>query len=584
MRRTLVVLAVLVALGAGCAARRALVQPSEHLGITRVVLFQNGLGYVQREGATDSRFIELVTRREQVDDVLKSLTVVDRRGDQVASVRVLPSAEGDETVRLQVGLAKAARHDLAISYVAELSGWRPTYRVVDEGHGKVRLQGMAVVDNLTGEPWRDVTLALSTDLPLSFRYALSEPRRAERPELTNTGRLVRKAAPMLAVADAMPHSEIQAAYAQHNAYASPEISNRAGFKVLGNEANGEPGANDGTEDVDPLRALDESGGVGSMLIGSPSGFSLDDGESGLVPFVDRQTQGELVLLYKPATTGGPSQSRPYHAVLFRNPLAASLLTGPVAVYSGDRFLGDGVTGTIPAGSDAFVAFATAPSVLVQHSVARGEDDVRALSITGGTLRVMLQATVRHTFHLSSSRAWDQRVFLFVEALDGYEPRELPAGTIVTETGFFVPTPPGQREAQVTFELVREQSQDVVISAEPTHAWVPALLDLLASSGDSDVDRLRRIADRLEELSQNEDRWREDLEVRRETLEEQREALRALREVPANADLRRRLGTSVAQGVAQVDELTRHIVEGNAESVSLRQEWYDRLRSIEVGGR
>jgi len=446
---------------------------------------------------------------------------------------------------------------------------------------------MAVVDNLTGEPWRDITLSLSTDLPLSFRYSLREPRHVERPQLTNNGRLVKRASPQLASAGRRPISHVQAAYAERNMMASMEMSNRAGVRVAGEGREREraemPEPDEDevrTEEVDPMRALEASDGVGSALISSPAGFSLGDGESGLVPFIDEEAEGELVLLYKPTASGGASQTRPYHAVLFRNPLEAPLLTGPVAVYSGDRFLGDGVTGAIPAGAHAFVGFAMSPSVRIQRYTSRGEDDVRGVSVTGGRLTVMLQATITHRFTLSSSRPWDERVFLFVESAAGYEPRELPEGTIVTDAGYFIPTPSGLDSIQVTFEMVREHSNSVNIAADPAHHWVPVLLDLLDSSADVDVARLREIADRVEELRLNEARWREDLVVRREALTEQREALNALRDVPANGALRRRLGSSVAEGVEQVDELTRRVVAANAEVVALRQEWYEQLRSLE----
>ena len=88
--------------------------------------------------------------------MLKSLTVVDHSGGQVASVRVLDNGAEAETVRLKVGMTEAGRHDLAISYVAEMSGWRPTYRIVAEQDGRIRLQGLAVVDNSSGEPWNDI--------------------------------------------------------------------------------------------------------------------------------------------------------------------------------------------------------------------------------------------------------------------------------------------------------------------------------------------------------------------------------------------------------------------------------------------
>lgn len=599
MRKTAICCATAFILSsAGCAGRQPLVQPSERLQISRIVLFQNGLAYIEREGTTDGPSVKLRARRSQIDDVLKSLTIVDHSGDKVASVRILPADEDDETVTLEVGLIKGGAHNVTISYVAEMSGWRPTYRIVAGNDGHVRLQGLAVVDNHSGEPWSDIDLSLSTDLPLSFRYALQSPRPARRPQLSSDGRLLQKSLSVepgsadtvslnpVQVASAGPRSDIQAAYSMHNAV-MPEVSNRAGLRVR----DGVPQAYDGSDEsseiteldetVDPIHALESSEGLDGVVLESHGGFDLHDGESGLVPFVDQTTEGSLVLLYKPATSEGPSSRHPYLAALFRNPLDAPLLTGPVAVYTDDQFLGDGVTGSIPAGSHAFVAYGLSPSMRIEQTTDRGEDNVRAIAIRAGRVRVELQATLETVFRVTSGRASSQQLFLFVPSVEGYQPVQPPDGTIITDAGYFVPAPEGQRLSQVTFELARQRTAEVDLSADPTHPYVPALIELLSSGGDIEVERLIGIADRIEELRVEERRWREDLDVQREALTERRRALESLRDVPANGVIRRRLGASVAQGVAQVDSLTRHLVEGNAEVVTLRQEWYGLLRAMTI---
>lgn len=585
-------LTMVLLLSLGCASRRPLVEANEGLRISRVVLFQNGLAYVERRGQTAEHSVKIRARRDQVDDVLKSLTVVDRDGANVASVRVLPAPDDAETIDLEVALTKASSHDLSISYVAEMSGWRPTYRLVAGDDGQVRFQGLAVVDNRSGELWQDIDLSLSTDLPLSFRYALQSPSPTKRPELTADGRLVHSAATQESpngvtpglVAMNNPRSDVQAAYATMNAY-MPEMSRRSGV-VINNaedEEEGQASTDDSSAVIDPLRALDASQGLAGALLEGQGAFNLGEGESGLVPFVDRATEGRLVLLYKPASRGGPSATRPYHAVLFRNPLDAPLLTGPVAVYSEDQFLGDGVTGTIAAGHHAFVAFAMSPEVQVEHSSSRGEDDVRAVAVTAGTLRVELQATLRHHFRFTSSTRLDQPLYLFVEAVEGYQPREAPDGTISTEAGYYIPATASGGANELDFVLLRERSSQVNIAADPSHPWVPALVELLGRVGSIDTAPFVAIADRVEELRLLEQRSREDLTIRRQALSERREALQSLRDVPANHQLRRRIAASVAEGVTEVDELTRAVVAANAERSALRAEWYDLLRELTING-
>lgn len=582
--RTLVLVSALHLIA--CGGSSPTLQTDGQLRVSRVVLFQNGMAYFEHRGATEGRSLDLTTRTSQVDDVLKSLALVDDSGARVSSVRVMATTEGSETTTLRVGLAGEGRHDVALSYVAEASGWRPTYRLVTGPEGEVRLLGLAVVDNHSGETWDDISLALSTELPLSFEYNLNAPRVANRPRFSADGRLVlTPPAESELLAVAVAGNDVQAGYAFLNAM-DPEESNRAGRRVGAVRNDGTAagpaagaGATPGGEPIDAMAALDARDPAAGFVLESPERFSLADGESGLVPFVDRVVPGDRVLLYKPSSAGGASQTRPYHAVLFENPLDAPLLTGPVSVYSQDSFLGDGVTGTVPARAHAFLAYASEPSVRVGAGIQRTEDEIRGLRVTAGRLEVELQAVIRHTFDVHSSMAWTDRLFLFVPLSDGFEPRDLPEGSIVSGAGYFIPAEHGVTEEHVSFDLVRQRTVTVDLAADPTHDYVPALLRFLEGRSDSDVSRLREITNRLTELADLSVALERDLAVHRRALEERRDALEALRHVAANSGLRRRIGQSVADGVQEVDDITRRRVEANAERVELRQEWYARLREL-----
>ncbi len=63
------------------------------LPITRVVLYQNGVGYIERSGKIRGNKLNLRIRHDQVKDILKTLTVVDRRGGHAVSI-ALPVEKG----------------------------------------------------------------------------------------------------------------------------------------------------------------------------------------------------------------------------------------------------------------------------------------------------------------------------------------------------------------------------------------------------------------------------------------------------------------------------------------------------------
>lgn len=598
VRRVVSVVLVSMIVAWACASHAPSVHVSgnaEALALERVVVFQNGIAHFERRGRVEEGAIELSVKSEVADDVLRSLTVSDGRGAAIRSVRLLPSSPRADVVTLRIELTGTGARELRVSYVTELPGWKPTYRVVVRGNDRVDLQGLAVVDNRTPEDWRGIRLALSTELPLSFRYDLREPRMAHRPRFGSDGRLRREPtseneAPRReheirvdANGRVLNFGEINEAYgrAQRD---QPEGSTRAGEMVGNNAAapaatGAAPVTAPATDDArDPLLEFEaRSTPTAGSVLPSVRGLNLGAGESGMVPFTDAQTSGQLVLMYKPAPGGPLSAQHPYRAALFRNPLDAPLLNGPVSIYAGDRFVGDAVTGAIPARAHAFVAYALERSVRVEAAHEREDDEVRGIQLTGGVLTVELRAVERHRFVLRSARPWREKPYLFVAQMAGFEPRELPRGTIAAAGGWFVPAPSGRADAEVGFDLVQRRTQTLNVAAEPRHPWVAALLTYLRDH--EDVPRLREIVDRLARIADERRHLEEDLVVRRESVEQRRATLDTIRHLPLTHALRQRLIQALAQSVAEVDDLTRRNAELHAEEVTLEEEWYVKLREL-----
>src|SRR5438477_244769 len=166
MRRIVFVLAF-----AACGhARHPFPTTGGALQLSKVVLYRNGVGYFERSGKVDGDALTIRVRKDQVNDLLKSLTVVERRGGRAVSISMPLDP------RAWVNAASAPL-------------WKPTYRVVlpEGGKGQALLQGWAVVDNTTGEDWRDVKLALTAGAPIAFRYDLHTPREVARADLSAVG-------------------------------------------------------------------------------------------------------------------------------------------------------------------------------------------------------------------------------------------------------------------------------------------------------------------------------------------------------------------------------------------------------------
>jgi outer membrane protein OmpA-like peptidoglycan-associated protein len=157
--------------------------PPQALRLRKVVLYQNGIGYFERSGAVARRTLHVPVRKHELDDVLKTLTVIDRGGGRTLSARLLGAG-------LDVQLSAPSR-DLQVAYAVPTPTWKATYRVVLDER-EALLQGWALVNNAGEEDWNAVELTLATGAPLTFAVDLHTPEFVPRPDLT--GRMVQPSA------------------------------------------------------------------------------------------------------------------------------------------------------------------------------------------------------------------------------------------------------------------------------------------------------------------------------------------------------------------------------------------------------
>jgi Domain of unknown function (DUF4139) len=177
-------LVAVLALGlGGCAA--ALPRPVEtNAALGKVVVYRNGVAYFERYAKLQGKALRLRVPGERIDDLLKSLTVVDASSGAPIPVS-FPTVEqlGDE-VEISLQLPTPAPAALRISYVTESPAWKPTYRLKLSKKGPAKLEAWAVVDNVSGEDWTKVAVGVGSTSALSFRYDLHSVRVVQRETLS----------------------------------------------------------------------------------------------------------------------------------------------------------------------------------------------------------------------------------------------------------------------------------------------------------------------------------------------------------------------------------------------------------------
>ncbi len=148
----------------------------------RVVIYRNGVAYFERRATVEGSF-SLEVPRDRVDDFLKSLTVVDLQSKTPLAVSYrTPRETRGASVKMTIELPRGAR-EVLITYVTESPAWKPSYRVMLKDEDSAVLQSLAVVDNISNEPWEKVRVGVGSTSALSFRYDLHSVRMVERQTL-----------------------------------------------------------------------------------------------------------------------------------------------------------------------------------------------------------------------------------------------------------------------------------------------------------------------------------------------------------------------------------------------------------------
>ncbi|MBE7448416.1 MAG: OmpA family protein [Kofleriaceae bacterium] len=160
----------------------------EQVALGKVVVYRNGVAFYERRATVTGGKLTVSVPRDRVDDFLKSLTVVDAKTQRPLPVS-FPRQQSESGAFLEMTLdVPMAQNpgetaDVLLTYVTEAPVWKPSYRIAVGQHGKVMIEGWAIVDNTSGEDWKDVTVGVGSSSALSFRYDLWSVRTVQRETL-----------------------------------------------------------------------------------------------------------------------------------------------------------------------------------------------------------------------------------------------------------------------------------------------------------------------------------------------------------------------------------------------------------------
>jgi hypothetical protein len=513
-------------------------------------------------GKTTRHRLTLMTQTGLVQAILEEITALRFSDPQVQAQieRVLAGLtenRAKDRRRLSIGFLGEGTRRVAISYLVAAPVWKTAYRLVLPKDGnKARLQGWAVVENLTGGDWSDIDLVLVSGNPVALRQPLYTSFFSDRIEVPVS--VGKRLLPRTDDADEEPAEtrkeapapRTAAAFAAPAPAALPQLRRRAG-RQLATEAAPEP-------DVlsEAAQAAEAEEASTQLLYRFPGKISLLTGHTMMVPFVDREISAARAWLYQPET----SARHPLAAVHVRNEGDSGLPAGIVTSYENSadgtmNFVGDAQLTLVPKGASKFVIFA-----LDTKTDIRREDKGVIPTTLGKAVNGVLTLTTRSkrtfTYEITAPSDEDRDIVVEESRIDGWKPGSDSKDVEETATRYrYKVTAPKGKTAKAALTLERVDSETVALTSLGAESML-ARIRGLQNETPALKDAITKLAAVVAEINKTRTQ-RSQLETERKKIADDQERIRRnLQSVGQGTDLGRRYLDNLKTQEDRLAEITR----------------------------
>lgn len=519
---------------------------------TRVTLYTDrGLQQFILEDAENLQFADAALR----DKVGQALVAIQgNRAKDARTIDLTMRGQGKRTVR--------------VAYIVEAPVWKASYRLTlgaDPAAARSGLQGWAIVENMSGQDWKDVDLTLVSGRPVAFHQALYNAYYVTRPEV-----------PVEIAGRLMPGIDRGGVAAdQQRAKSSLPMPAPAPYRAqqersVGAMAPPPPPPAPPAEMAAAAEQIEASDAATQVIFKFPRAVSVENGRTLSIPIVDRQVPAARLALYQADTAA----RNPLAAIRLTNDGESGLPPGIITLYERDRggyvsYVGDARLSGFPVGETRLLAYALDEKVIIERDVAQ-TDRVASGTIANGALR--LSRVVRQTtVYRVRGPAKEPRQLIVVQ-------RRLPGWTLtkpeskdveLSEGNYRIPFQlPGGDQTQ-TFEVVQEQTQQQEIRLVESAA---EQIRVYAQAREFDAktrEALTRVL-QLQQAAADVQRKVAQVDAERQAIVQEQARLREnLARVPANSDLQRRYLATLDKQETDLEALAKRRADADKEVEAAR---------------
>ena len=452
--------------------------------------------------------------------------------------------------------SSTARTTTSASATSPSSPWEPSYRLVFE-NGKPILQSWGIVQNLSGEDWKDVQLSLVAGAPIAFVSTLATPVTPQRPVVTDSGELIAAVSAWENVLSAersggpapasrawsrglepawpcrrpRPRVPRSRRRRRRGATGAPTRTRSRGTGVRHAEDES-AGSSSPPSPTSAMLATAQVQG-GSTRYDLPAPVSIPNDSATMVLVLSTPVPGESVFMFAPEGGVPDSLRHPFRGALHQLDAGTASSGGPSPSWSPASSSAQGVLEPLASGADATVPFALERAIALQSEQRWDQQSARSRRIEAGQLTIERDQVLRTTYKVQNGQAQSARVLVRHPRQSGMRLHAAPPGTQdrVAMGNALVPVEIAARStAEGMVDERRAYSQHTDWMTEEANVAVKAYLD--DSRADPKLAAALRSAWQLRESLRQTMEARQKLEGERAILsqatEEARENFNALK--------------------------------------------------------
>ena len=524
------------------------------------VMTEEGLRQFILEDADNLQFADPALR----DQVRRALAAVaNNRAKDARTLELSTRGKDKRTVR--------------VAYIVSAPLWKASYRLTlpaDEAASKAQLQGWAVVENLSGQDWKNVDLTLISGRPVAFRQALYQAYFVERPEV-----------PVEVVGRLLPNADQgQVNLAGRTAVPPPAPAPRPVAPAMAPRQQGPDGrgmpagvAQDRdrftpTNMAVPAEQVAAEEALTQVSFRFPTPVNVPSGRTLSVPIINRDAPIRRLALHQPETAA----RNPLAAVRLMNDGTTGLPPGVVTIYeragaagSGDiAFVGDARLSALPPGENPLLSYALDQKVTIEREVGQTEVLVRG-SIVNGVLRYESLRRQTVTYKVKAPPKEGRQLLVETPKLPDWKlakPETRDIGEI--DGRYRVPFDLKGEGAQ-TFEVVQEQTVAQTLQLAGGAGDQIAFFAKAREFDQKTRDALSRIVELQGAVAQAERQIAELDAQRQRIVQEQGRIRENLGRVPSGTDLHRRYLATLDRQESEIEALARQRDAGEKAVVAAR---------------